>query len=176
MGSAILTMSASPSPSSASACGCKGNISSGPVNTQCKQELESLMFEGGSDVFTSNRHALHNNEAKTFNLLTYRTQDDAPFFSPRPAASPYTSATVPVEREGCEKVTRLMLRSNIQVRLRHFIHLVKPFTIAAPSSTNIFIISVGEACSSLDPGRSLRVRRYSLFEGTQEQCSSFTVI
>ena len=29
---------------------------------QCKQELESLMFEGGSDVFTSNRHALHNNE------------------------------------------------------------------------------------------------------------------
>merc|ERR1712079_44833 len=116
MGSAILTMSASPSTpsSSSSACGCKGNISSGPVNTQCKQELESLMFEGGSDVFTSNRHALHNNEAKTFNLLTYRTQDDAPFFSPRPAASPYTSATVPVEREGCEKVTRLMLRSNIQ--------------------------------------------------------------
>merc|ERR1712045_182454 len=112
--SAILTMSASPSQSSASGCGCKGNISSGPVNTQCKQELESLMFEGGSDVFTSNRHALHNNEAKTFNLLTYRTQDDAPFFSPRPAASPYTSATVPVEREGCEKVTRLMLRSNIQ--------------------------------------------------------------
>merc|ERR1711994_585732 len=115
MGSAILTMSASPSPSSSSStCGCKGNISRGPVNTQCKQELESLMFEGGSDVFTSNRHALRNNEAKTFNLLTYRTQDDAPFFSPRPAASPYTSATVPVEREGCEKVTRLMLRSNIQ--------------------------------------------------------------
>merc|ERR1712235_68423 len=101
--SAILTMTTSPSPSSSSsACGCKGNISSGPVNTQCKQELESLMFEGGSDVFTSNRHTLHNNE------------DDAPFFSPRPAASPYTSATVPVERNGCEKVTRLMLRSNIQ--------------------------------------------------------------
>merc|ERR1712156_706045 len=51
--SAILTMSASPSPpSSSAACGCKGNTSRGPVNTQCKQELESLMFEGGSDVFT----------------------------------------------------------------------------------------------------------------------------
>ena len=115
-------------------------------------------------------------QAKTFNLLTYRTQDDAPFFSPRPAASPYTSATVPVERDGCEKVTRLMLRSNIQVRRRHFIHFVEYFTFDAPSSTNIFIISVGEACSSLDPGRSLRVWRYSLFEGAQEQCSSFTVI
>merc|ERR1712156_792606 len=132
MGSAILTMSASPSPSSSSStCGCKGNITSGPVNTQCKQELESLMFEGGSDVFTSNRHALHNNEAKTFNLLTYRTQDDA-------------------GREG-----RLREGDQAHAQVQH---------------------SVGEACSSLDPGWSLRVWRYSLFEGAQEQCSSFTVI
>ena len=73
------------------------------------------MFEGGSDVFTSNRHTLHNNEAKTFNMMTFWTQDDAPFFTPRPPTSQYVSATVPVEREGCEKVTHLMLRSQIQV-------------------------------------------------------------
>merc|ERR1712156_751059 len=138
--SAILTMSASPSPSSSSsACGCKGNISSSPVNTQCKQELESLMFEGGSDVFTSNRHALHNNEAKTFNLLTYRTQDDAPVHLGHGAG-----------REG-----GLREGHQAHAQVQH---------------------SVGEACSSLDPGRSLSVWRYSLFEGAQEQCSSFTVI
>ena len=75
------------------------------------------MFEGGSDVFTSNRHALHNNEAKSFNMMTFRTQDDAPFFSPRPSQqAQYVSATVPViEKEGCERVTTLMLRSNTQV-------------------------------------------------------------
>ena len=72
------------------------------------------MFEGGSDVFTSNRHALHNNEAKSFNMLKFRTEDDAPFFMPRPSNNNYVSGTVPVEREGCERVSALMLRSNFQ--------------------------------------------------------------
>lgn len=58
------------------------------------------MFEGGSDVFTSNRHALHNNEAKSFNFMRFRTEDDAPFFRPPSSAVNYISATVPVEREG----------------------------------------------------------------------------
>ena len=31
-----------------------------------------MTYEGGSDVFTSNRHALHNNEAKTFNMMTFK--------------------------------------------------------------------------------------------------------
>ena len=67
-------------------------------------------------MFTSNRHTLHNNEARSFNMMSFRTQDDAPFFSPRPAQSQYVSATVPViEKEGCERVTTLMLRSNAQV-------------------------------------------------------------
>ena len=73
-----------------------------------------MAFEGGSDVFTSNRHALHNNEAKTFNFLKYRTEDDAPFFRPTAPVSSYVSATVPVEKEGCERVSTLMLRSNFQ--------------------------------------------------------------
>ena len=73
-----------------------------------------MMFEGGSDIFTSNRHALHNNEAKSFNMMTFRTQDDAPFFTPRPQAA-YVSATVPSGREECHRVTSLMLRSNFQV-------------------------------------------------------------
>ena len=75
------------------------------------------MFEGGSDVFTSNRHQLHNNEAKTFNLMTFRTQDDAPFFtSSQQHHHQYVSATIPVEKDGCERVTSLMNRSNFQVR------------------------------------------------------------
>jgi len=82
---------------------------------QNSQEAKSLMFEGGSDVFTSNRHQLHNNEAKIFNLMTFRTQDDAPFFtSSHQQHQQYVSATIPVERDGCEKVTSLMKRSNFQ--------------------------------------------------------------
>ena len=73
------------------------------------------MFEGGSDVFTSNRHTLHNNEARSFNMMNFRTQDDAPFFRPSLQSPGHVSATVPVEREGCERVTSLMLRSNTQV-------------------------------------------------------------
>ena len=74
------------------------------------------MFEGGSDVFTSNRHTLHNNEARSFNMMNFRTQDDAPFFRPSLQSPPgHVSATVPVEREACERVTSLMLRSNTQV-------------------------------------------------------------
>jgi hypothetical protein len=76
------------------------------------QEIESMTYEGGSDVFTSNRHALHNNEARSFNMMAFRTQDDAPFFSPRPQA--YVSATVPSGKDECQRVTNLMLRSNTQ--------------------------------------------------------------
>ena len=72
------------------------------------------MFEGGSDVFTSNRHTLHNNEAKSFNFMRYRTEDDAPFFRPPASSRNYVSATVPVEKEGCERVSVLMKRSNFQ--------------------------------------------------------------
>ena len=85
-------------------------------------EAELMTFEGGSDVFSSNRHALHNNEAKSFNFLKFRTEDDAPFFRPSTPASSYVSATVPVEREGCERVSALMLRSNFQW-MRHALAL-----------------------------------------------------
>ena len=84
-----------------------------------------MTFEGGSDVFSSNRHTLHNNEAKSFNFLKFRTEDDAPFFRPTAPASSgdnYVSATIPVEREGCERVSALMARSNFQW-LRHALAL-----------------------------------------------------
>ena len=84
-----------------------------------------MTFEGGSDVFSSNRHTLHNNEAKSFNFLKFRTEDDAPFFRPTAPASSgdnYVSATIPVEREGCERVSALMMRSNFQW-LRHALAL-----------------------------------------------------
>ena len=74
-----------------------------------------MTYEGGSDVFTSNRHALHNNEARSFNMMAFRTQDDAPFFTPRPQARAYVSATVPSGKDECQRVTNLMLRSNFQV-------------------------------------------------------------
>ena len=85
-----------------------------------------MTYEGGSDVFTSNRHTLHNNEAKSFNMMTFRTQDDAPFFTPRPQTSPYVSATVSSGKEECHRVTNLMLRSNFQVIFGNLIQM-KPF-------------------------------------------------
>jgi len=100
-----------------SSCSCKVKDSSRLQQpaTANVQEAKSLMFEGGSDVFTSNRHQLHNNEAKTFNLMSFRTQDDAPFFtSSHQQHQQYVSATIPVERDGCERVTSLMKRSNFQ--------------------------------------------------------------
>ena len=94
------------------------------IITQCEVEAEMMTFEGGSDVFTSNRHTLHNNEAKSFNFLKFRTEDDAPFFRPSAPVSSgsYVSATIPVEKEGCERVSALMLRSNFQW-LRHALAL-----------------------------------------------------
>eukprot|EP00091_Calanus_sinicus_P013698 TRINITY_DN30411_c0_g1_i1.p2 TRINITY_DN30411_c0_g1~~TRINITY_DN30411_c0_g1_i1.p2 ORF type:complete len:128 (+),score=21.94 TRINITY_DN30411_c0_g1_i1:70-453(+) len=47
------------------------------------QEVEELQYEGGSDHFTTNRHQLHNNEAKSFNLMHFRSEDDAPFIRPK---------------------------------------------------------------------------------------------
>ena len=87
-----------------------------------ERKAEFMAGEGGSDVFTSNRHALHNNEAKSFNFLKFRTEDDAPFFRPTASVGNYVSATVPVEREGCERVSALMARSNFQW-LRHALAL-----------------------------------------------------
>merc|ERR1712154_423285 len=85
------------------------------------QDVGELKFEGGSDHFTTNRHQLHNNEAKSFNLMHFRSEDDAPFIRPKIPQSqtrPYFSATIPAGEgyggQGCEKVTRLMLRSNRQ--------------------------------------------------------------
>merc|ERR1711994_166217 len=108
-------------------CGCKESGQQHRGNTAKTQEAEAelMTFEGGSDVFTSNRHALHNNEAKSFNFLKFRTEDDAPFFRPTGPASSggnYVSATVPVEREGCERVSALMMRSNF-AWLRHALAL-----------------------------------------------------
>ena len=97
-----------------SSCSCKNNnVSRVQSSSANVQEAESLVFEGGSDMFTSNRHELHNNEAKTFNMMTFRTQDDAPFFT-SPQQQQYMSATIPVQRDGCERVTTLMKRSNFQ--------------------------------------------------------------
>ena len=77
-----------------------------------------MRFEGGSDHFTTNRHQLHNNEAKTFNMMHFRSEDDAPFIRPKIPERPYFSATIPAGEgyggEGCEKVTNLMKRTNIQ--------------------------------------------------------------
>merc|ERR1712189_146518 len=72
------------------------------------QEVEDLRFEGGSDHFTTNRHQLHNNEAKTFNMMHFRSEDDAPFIRPKIPERPYFSATIPAGEgyggQGCEKV------------------------------------------------------------------------
>ena len=91
------------------------------TNNSCCQEAEDLTCEGGSDHFTTNRHTLHNNEAKAFNLMHFRSEDDAPFIRPKIPQSqqrPYFSATIPAGEgyggQGCEKVTKLMLRSNAQ--------------------------------------------------------------
>ena len=85
--------------------------------------MRDLKFEGGSDHFTTNRHQLHNNEAKSFNIMHFRSEDDAPFIRPKlpeNQSRPYYSATVPAGgRQECEKVTKLMLRSNTQW-LGHF--------------------------------------------------------
>merc|ERR1712242_161198 len=98
-----------------SSCGCKQSGRPDLITTKTQEtEAELMPSEGGSDVFSSNRHALHNNEAKSFNFLKFRTEDDAPFFRPSTPASSYVSATVPVEKEGCERVSTLMLRSNFQ--------------------------------------------------------------
>eukprot|EP00092_Neocalanus_flemingeri_P077313 GFUD01095987.1.p1 GENE.GFUD01095987.1~~GFUD01095987.1.p1 ORF type:complete len:150 (-),score=52.01 GFUD01095987.1:38-433(-) len=87
-----------------------------PLNAK---EVEDLRYEGGSDHFTTNRHELHNNEAKAFNLMNFRSEDDAPFIRPKIPQSqqrPYFSATIPAGEgyggQGCEKVTKLMLRSH----------------------------------------------------------------
>merc|ERR1711915_46461 len=90
-----------------SSCACKENPKTLKRVDVNSQEAKSLMMEGGSDVFTSNRHTLHNNE--------FRTQDDAPFFHSSQSSSAYVSATIPVENEkSCERVSALMLRSNLQ--------------------------------------------------------------
>merc|ERR1712106_466055 len=85
------------------------------------QEAEELKYEGGSDHFTTNRHQLHNNEAKSFDLMNFRSEDDAPFIRPKIPQNqqrPYFSATIPAGEgyggQGCEKVTKLMLRSHMQ--------------------------------------------------------------
>jgi len=91
------------------------------MEAQNVQEAKELKFEGGSDHFTTNRHQLHNNEAKSFNLMNFRSEDDAPFIRPKiqeNQARPYFSATIPANQghggKECEKVTKLMLRSNTQ--------------------------------------------------------------
>merc|ERR1712241_602902 len=112
------------------------------------------MFEGGSDVFTSNRHALHNNE-----FLNYSGEDVQPADLPHPGRRALLLA--PAGRlavhlcHGAGREGGLREGHQAHAQVQH---------------------SVGEACSSLDTGWSLCVWRYSLFEGTQEQCSSFTVI
>jgi len=154
-----------------SACGCKSSASScapsalgdSPVNMQ---EIGSMTYEGGSDVFTSNRHALHNNEAKTFNMMTFRTQDDAPFFTPRPQATPYVSATVSSGKEECHRVTNLMLRSNFQW-VKHAAALaLAGFTVAGginyvktgkvlPSSTSVTLSQGLRAANAITPAARL---------------------
>ena len=53
--------------------------------------------------------------------MHFRSEDDAPFIRPKIPQSqqrPYFSATIPAGQgyggQGCEKVTKLMLRSNMQ--------------------------------------------------------------
>merc|ERR1712037_553526 len=139
-----------------SACGCKSSAPSAlggsPVNMQ---EIESMTYEGGSDVFTSNRHALHNNEAKTFNMMTFRTQ-----------ATPYVSATVSSGKEECHRVTNLMLRSNFQW-VKHAAALAfAGFTVAGginyvktgkvlPSSTSVTLSQCLRAADAITPAARL---------------------
>lgn len=81
-----------------------------------KAEMESLHGEGGSDVFTSNRHRILNNETSDFKLKFW-SNDDAPVIRPlhRPVEV-YSAPRAPVldgyGGEGCEKVTSLKLRNN----------------------------------------------------------------
>ncbi|XP_023348236.1 uncharacterized protein LOC111716955 [Eurytemora carolleeae] len=78
-------------------------------------EAEDMKFEGGSDLFTTNRHTIHNSCAEY--KVKFWSSDDAPVI--RPLLNPrqvYSAPTVRVMDgyggEGCEKVTKLMLRSN----------------------------------------------------------------
>lgn len=80
-------------------------------------EVSDLQGEGGSDVFTSNRHRILNNESEF--KIKFWSGDDSPVI--RPLHRPVEVYSAPSKRtldgfggEGCEKVTSLKLRSNFQ--------------------------------------------------------------
>merc|ERR1711973_51853 len=83
------------------------------------KEAEELRFEGGSDIFTSNRHQIHNARQSSDFKINFWSGDDSPVI--RPMINPrqvYSAPRAPVldgfGGEGCEKVTKLKLRSNLQ--------------------------------------------------------------
>merc|ERR1712198_367006 len=83
------------------------------------QEAEELRFEGGSDVFTSNRHQIHNAPRSTEYKINFWSGDDSPVIRPmiqprQVYSSPRTPALDGFGGEGCEKVTKLKLRTNLQ--------------------------------------------------------------
>jgi len=82
-----------------------------------KAEMDSLQGEGGSDVFTSDRHRILNNQTSEFNKLKFWSNDDAPVIRPLHRPVEVYSAPRALDGyggEGCEKVTSLKLRNNLQ--------------------------------------------------------------
>jgi len=83
-----------------------------PVNTK---EADELVFEGGSDLFTSNRHQMPNNNTE------FWSRDDSPvirpaFKAPKEVYQVQRTRRVQLDGyggEGCEKVTKLNLRTNL---------------------------------------------------------------
>eukprot|EP00088_Acartia_fossae_P053859 TRINITY_DN6150_c0_g1_i3.p1 TRINITY_DN6150_c0_g1~~TRINITY_DN6150_c0_g1_i3.p1 ORF type:complete len:160 (+),score=34.14 TRINITY_DN6150_c0_g1_i3:185-664(+) len=92
----------------------KSMFNTKPLNAE---EMEDLRGEGGSDVFTSNRHRILNNEPEF--KMKFWSNDDAPVIRPlhRPvevySAQP-TRALDGYGGQACEKVTALKLRNNLQ--------------------------------------------------------------
>jgi len=93
-----------------------------PVNLQ---EAEELQGEGGSDVFTSTRHINNSPESSKAFKMKFWSNDDSPLIRPILNKEVYRAPQVvmaPMESPkmyadgyggaGCEKVTKLNLRTN----------------------------------------------------------------
>jgi len=80
-----------------------------PLNLK---EADEMIGEGGSDYFTSNRHQIHQNQTESEFRMKFWSGDDSPVIRPRQVYSETTQSGI--VGDGCEKVTRLKLRSHMQ--------------------------------------------------------------
>ena len=106
----------------------KGKMAATPTMAPNQAELHSLQGEGGSDVFSSNRHSAFN-ETTAKRTMDLWTRDDAPvirptmikqqqssssstFYQPYPKTMPrYPTQLTGYGDDGCERVTKLSARS-----------------------------------------------------------------